>query len=105
MDIFGGDYMFNDYLQPDLITPQMQTTYDFGLTQIGFNPTNDWDYYAAKNGISMMTNANYSDFLNHSIADFIDMGDMQSAMYCDQQMMMLDYCNNFGYDFYDTFYC
>lgn len=105
MDIFGGDYMFNDYLQPDLITPQMQGTYDFGLTQINFNPMNNWDNYAMAHNIPVMTNADYNDFLNHSIADFTAMGDMQSAMYCEQQMMMLDYCNNFGYDFYDTFYC
>ena len=105
MDIFGGDYMFNDYIQPDLVTPQMINTYDYGLTQIDFSPMNDWDYYAAMNGIPMMTNDYYTDFLNQSIMDFTAMGDMQSAMYCEQQMMMLDYCNNFGYDFYDTFYC
>ena len=105
MDILGGNYMFSDYMQPDLITPQMQGTYDYGLTQIDFNPMNDWDYYAAMNGIPMMTNDYYTDFLNQSIMDFTAMGDMQSAMYCEQQMMMLDYCNNFGYNFYDTFYC
>ena len=87
-----------------MITPQLQGTYDLGLTQIGFNPMNDWDNYAMMHNIPMMTNEYYNDFLNQSIMDFTAMGDMQSAMYCEQQMMMLDYCNNFGYDFYDTFY-
>ena len=105
MDIFGGDYMFNDFLNPDLITPQMQGTFDYGLTQINFNPMNDWSHYAMMHDIPMMTNGYYTDFLNQSIFDFSSAGDMQSAMFCEQQMMMMDYCNNFGYDFYDTFYC
>lgn len=102
-DIFSGNYMFNNYLDPSVVTPMMQGTYDFGLSQINFDPMNNWDNYAMMNNIPMMTNNYYNDFLNQSIMDFTAMGDMQSAMYCEQQMMMLDYCNNFGLDFCGTF--
>lgn len=104
MDIFGGDYMFNDYIQPDFITPQMHNTFHAGLPLIDFNPTNDWNHYAMENNISMMTNANYADFLNQCLVDFQAANDMQSVMYCQQQQMMLDYCDNFGLDFYNDLY-
>lgn len=104
IDIFGGNYMFNNYIQPDFITPQLHNTFHAGLPLIDFNPTNDWNHYAMENNISMMTNANYADFLNQCLVDFQAANDMQSVMYCQQQQMMLDYCDNFGLDFYNDLY-
>lgn len=102
--IFNSDYLFNDYINHDSVMPQFHNTFDYGMTQIHFDPSNDWDHYAEVNNISMMTNFDYSNFLDQSIADFQMMGDFESVHYCEQQMMMLDYCNHFGFDFYDTFY-
>ena len=101
------NYMFNDFLSPqivaDNIIPQMCETYNNGLNFIDFTSGNGWNDYAAFNDLSMCSNANYSEFLNQSISDFQVNGDLLSAMYCEQQQMMLDFCNQFGFDFYDTF--
>lgn len=105
-DIFSQNYMFNDFMHPDFINNPvpLYNTYDAGLAHINFNPMNDWNHYAIMNNIPMMTNDLYGDFLNQSIMDFTAIGDMQSAMYCEQQMMMLNFCDNYGLDFYDAFY-
>lgn len=102
MDVFNGDFM--NYMSPDLVMPQLYDTYHAGLPQIDFSPLNDWNHYAMENSIPMMTNLDYSNFLNQSLLDFQAMNDMQSVMYCQQQMMMLDFCDNFGMDFYNNFY-
>ena len=102
MNIFGGDYM--NYMEPNFVTPQMHDTFHAGLPLIDFNPTNDWNHYAMENNIAMMTNADYANFLDQCIVDFQAANDMQSVMYCQQQQMMLDYCDNFGLDFYNDLY-
>lgn len=98
-DIFGQNYMFNNYLNPDVITPKLHNIYNQGLAQISFNPTNDWNHYALEHHLSDMTNEAYSDFLCHSIDNFMALGDIQSAMYCQQQQMMMDYCTHFDCDY------
>lgn len=104
-DIFNHDqYMFNDFLNQDIITSQFQNTFDYGISHINFGPENDWNHYAMMHDIPMMTNIDYANFLDQSILDFQMMGDFDSAAYCGQQHMMLDYCNQYGLDFADTFY-
>jgi hypothetical protein len=103
-EIFNhGHYMFNDYIDQDLVTAQLHDSFDFGMTQIGFDMNNDWIHYAEVNGIAEMTNQDYSNFLDQSIHDFQAMGDSDSVTYCEQQHMMLDYCDENGLDFFDTF--
>jgi len=103
--LLNNQYLFTDYMNHSLIIPQLVNTYDLGLPNIAFNPMNDWNHYAFDHHVGIMTNDLYNDFLTQSIMDFNAIGDIQSAMYCEQQMMMLDYCNHYNYDFYDTFYC
>ena len=98
-DIFGQNYMFNNYLDPNVITPMLHNMYNQGLAQINFDPMNDWNNYALVNHIPVMTNEAYSDFLSHSIDNFMALGDIQSAMYCQQQQMMMDYGNHFECDY------
>ena len=103
----NSDYLFNDFLTQqtiaDNILPQMGGTFDTGMSLINFTPDNDWNHYAMLNDISMFTNLDYANFLNQSIMDFQALGDMQSVMYCEQQHMMLDFCDHFGFSFYDSF--
>lgn len=100
-------YLFNDFLTQQVISdnimPQMGTTFNEGMGYINFTPSNDWNHYALMNDIPMFSNIDYASFLDQSVLDFQAMGDMQSAMYCEQQHMMLDFCDHFGYNFYDTF--
>jgi len=104
-DIFDhSHYMFNEYIDQDLVTAQLQDSFDFGMTQIGFDMNNDWNHYAEVNGITGMTNQDYASFLDQSIANFQMMGDFDSVAYCEQQQMMLDYCDEVGLDFSDTFF-
>lgn len=99
-----GNYLFNDFLDPGIVTPCLQNTFNTGLEQINFTPDNNWAHFAEMNHLPMMTNSNYEDFLNYSIGNFINTGDYQSANLCDQQLMMLDYCDNFNLDFGQTFF-
>lgn len=103
--IFMSDnYMFNSYLDPTVVTPYMQDTFNMGFEQISFSPDNDWTHYMVMNNLTMPTNNDYNDFLQQSYDNFMSMGDSHSAMLCDQQMMMLDYCDNYNLDFGQTFY-
>lgn len=104
-DIFNhNNYMFNGFINQDLVMPHLHDSFDFGMNQIGFDMSNNWNQYAAVNGLDFMTNHDYSNFLDQSIMNFQMMGDYNSMAICEQQHMMLDYCNEFGLDFYDTFY-
>ena len=104
-DIFNHDnYMFNDFVDQNIVTAQLHDSFDFGMTQIGFDINNDWNHYAEVNGITEMTNQDYASFLDQSIANFQMMGDFDSVAYCEQQQMMLDYCDENSLDFFDTFF-
>lgn len=101
------DYIFNDFLTHqtivDNIMPQMGETFNNGLDFINFTPGNDWNHFVAFNDLSMLTNMDYANFLDQSIMDFNAIGDLQSVTYCEQQHMMLDFCDHFGFNFCDTF--
>lgn len=107
-DIFSG-YAFNDYLDVDVATQMMHNTYDRGFDQIDFN-----SYYMANpemnpmispdmNFIDPISNMDYNEFLNGSIDYFCSIGDYNSAAYCQQQQMMLDFCDSHDIDFYSAF--
>lgn len=98
-DIFSDNYMFNDYLNTDIATQMMQQTYVDNLNNINFNEIpNGLDY----SGIT--TNQDYESFLHGSIDYFNSIGDFDSAMLCEQQLMMVDYCDNYDIDFCSTFF-
>ena len=107
-DIFSG-YAFNDYLDIDLATQMMHNTYEMGFSQI------DYDSYCMTDpGMCLMvgsdmtfidpiSNGDYNEFLSDSIDYFNSIGDYNSAVYCQQQQMMLDFCDTHDMDFYSTF--
>lgn len=107
-DLFGNqDFLFNQYLTPqcimDNVFPEMSETFAAGVDMIDFTPDNDWLHYVDMNALSGFTNMDYGNFLDQSILNFQAMGDIQSAMYCEQQHMMLDLCDHYGFDFNDSF--
>lgn len=98
-DIFSDNYMFNDYLNTDVATQMMQHTYQDNLNMINFNDMPNGIDYADLN-----SNQAYEDFLHGSIDYFNSIGDFDSAMLCQQQLMTVDYCDNYDIDFCSTFF-
>lgn len=107
-DIFSG-YAFNDYLDVDIATQMMHNTYDMGFNQIDFNsfcmanPEMCPMIGPDMNFIDPISNTNYNDFLSGSIDYFNSIGDYNSTAYCQQQQMMLDFCDTHDIDFYTAF--
>ena len=105
-DIFSPNYPFNEYLNVEIATQMMQNTYDWGFNQMDFN-----SYCLANPNMCLeigpdmnpITNEDYNDFLNGSIEYFNSIGDYNSVAYCQQQQMMLDFCDTHNLDFYSTF--
>lgn len=97
-DIFSDNYMFNDYLDTDIATQMMQQTYQDNLSMINFDDMPNGMDYATLN-----SNQDYENFLHGSIDYFNSIGDLDSAMLCEQQLMMVDYCDNYDIDFCSTF--
>lgn len=97
-------YDFNNYIDLNSATSALANTYNNGMSQLNLQPDMTWDAYAIENGLEQMTNENYSDYLNQMMTGFNNMNDCHSALLCDQQMMIVDYCNANSLNFYDTFY-
>lgn len=98
-DIFSDNFMFNDYLNTDVATSMMQQTYHDNLSEINFDEIpNGMDYS------QIDSNQAYEDFLHNSIDYFNSVGDFDSAMLCQQQLMMVDYCESYDIDFCSTFF-
>lgn len=98
-DIFSDGYMFNDYLNTDIATQMMLQTYQDNLGFINFNEIpNNVGYQ------DFTTNQEYESFLHGSIDYFNSVGDFDSAMLCQQQLMMVDYCDCNDIDFCSTFF-
>lgn len=93
-DIFSDNYMFNDYLNTDIATQMMQQTYQDNLSDM----PNGMDY------ANLNSNQDYENFLHGSIDYFNSIGDFDSAMLCEQQLMMVDYCDSYDIDFCSTFF-
>lgn len=98
-DIFSDNYMFNDYLNTDIATQMMQQTYQDNLSMINFDDMPNGIDYA-----NLDSNQDYENFLHSSIDYFNSIGDLDSAMLCEQQLMMVDYCDNYDIDFCSTFF-
>lgn len=97
-------YDFNNYIDLNSANMALAKTFSSGMSQLNLQSSMTWDTYAVENGLQQMTNESYSDYLNHLVDDFNNLHDMHSAMLCEQQLMMLDYCNGNSLEFYDTFY-
>lgn len=98
-DIFSNDYIFNNYLNTDVATQMLQQTYADNLNNINFNDLpNGMDYN------TLNSNEDYEAFLHGTIDYFNSVGDYDSAMLCQQQLMMIDYCDNHSIDFCSTFF-
>lgn len=90
------NYDFNNYMNIDTVSDAMHQTYNTGLEQI------DFDSYLSN--IDLPTNnSDYEDFLNCAIDHFNEIGDYTSAEYCQQQQMILDFCDSNDIDFCSTF--
>lgn len=99
-----NDYSFNDYIDTAIANQAMLDTYYNSLNQINFSPEMSWDTFANTNGYEMINNSYYEDFLHNSVDYFNSIGDYNSALYCEQQLHILDYCDCYDVNFYDTFY-
>lgn len=98
-DIFSDNYLFNQYLDTDVATQMMQQTYQDNLSLINFSEVpNNLDY------MDLNSNQEYEDFLHNSIDYFNSIGDLDSAMLCQQQLLMVDYCDSNNIDFCSTFF-
>lgn len=93
-----GNYAFSDFLNTDDATQAMLHTFQDNIGQIDFNTigasVSDYNTSAT----------DYASFLNHSIDDFNAIGDSDSALLCQQQLMMVDYCDCNGLDFCSIFF-
>lgn len=94
VDIFSDKYLFNDYLNTDVATKMLQQTYTDNLTHINFENIPSQE---------LTSNQEYEDFLHSSIEHFNSVGDFDSASLCEQQLMMVDYCDCNDIDFCSTF--
>lgn len=98
-DIFSPNYAFNQYLDVAIATQMMHDTYDFGFNQLAnlnagqmINPD-----------MLPISNGDYNDLLNGSIEYFNSIGDFYAVGYCQQQQMMLDFCDAHDLDFHSAF--
>lgn len=93
--IFSSDYLFNDYLDCDIVNAHMMPTCQTGFDNI------DWAQIQPKgfgmdNGVSrdILANSgvNFNTFFNDCISQFEALGDLNSMQLCQQQLNIIDYC-------------
>lgn len=100
------EYDFNQYLDTSVVNDVMVNSFNSGIANLNLAPELSWDTYAMNNGIfGEFTNQDYSNYLNDTITNLYSMGDFGNASILDQQQFMLNYCNGYNMNFYDTFIC
>lgn len=100
------NYGFNQYLDTSVVNDFMSNSFNTGLTNLNLDPALSWDTYAMNNGIfGTVSNLDYSNYLNDTVQSLYATGDFLNAGILDQQQFMMDYCNGYNMNFYDTFYC
>ena len=100
------DYDFNQYLDTSVVNDFMANSFNAGMSNLNIDPALSWNTYATNNGLcGEFSNLDYSNYLNDTIQSLYDAGDFYNASILDQQQFMVDYCNEFNMNFYDTFYC
>jgi len=93
--IFTNDYLFNDYLDCDIINNSMRTTCFEGFNNIDWNSiqpiglTVDDSFNRAS---FADFGVDYNTFFNDCMSQFSAIGDMNSMELCQQQLNIMDYC-------------
>lgn len=101
-----NDYGFNQYLDTSVVNDFMSHSFNSGISNLNLDPTLSWDTYAINNGIfGNVSNLDYSNYLNDTVQSLYAAGDFYNAGILDQQQFMMNYCNGYNLNFYDTFYC
>ena len=102
-DIFH-DYAFNQYLDTSVVNNFMSQSYLTAMAQLNIDPALSWDTYAMNNGLfGEVSNLDYANYLGQTIDTLQMAGDFANAGILDQQQLMLNYCNGYNLNFYDTF--
>lgn len=100
------DYGFNQYLDTSVVNDFMTNSFNTGISNLSLDPALSWDTYAMNNGIlGDVSNLDYSNYLNDTVQSLYATGDFLNAGILDQQQFMMDYCNGYNINFYETFYC
>lgn len=105
-DIFSDNYMFNDHLDCTLVNNYLRPTCFDGFNEINFNDIQPMGYDVpmgfdrfALAGMGIDYNVFYNDCMNQ----FNAIGDYNSMALCQQQLGIMDYCNNNGIDYSTDF--
>lgn len=100
------DYGFNQYLDTSVVNDFMANSFNTGISNLSIDPALSWDSYAMNNGIfGEFSNIDYSNYLNDTVQSLYANGDFFNAGILNQQQFMMDYCNGYNLNFYDTLYC
>lgn len=100
------DYDFNQYLDTSVVNDMIASSLNSRLANLNIPPELSWNQYAVNNGlVGNFSNQDYSNYLTDTISDLYDAGDFENASILDQQQFMLNYCNGYNINFYDTFLC
>ena len=102
VNIFSPDYLFNDYLNCDLVNsymiPTCQTGFDnidwMQIQPIGFDMSNGFDRNTLAN-----SGVDFNTFYNDCMNQFEMIGDYNSMQLCQQQINIMDYCLCNDYDY------
>ena len=97
-------YDFSQHLDTTIVNNFMVNNFNIGLSNLTLDSNMSWDNYAMRNGIfGEVSNIDYSNYLNDTINSLYEVGDFENASILDQQQFMLNYCNEYNINFYDTF--
>lgn len=97
-------YDFNQYLDTATVNDFMGNRFINGMSNLTLDNTLSWDNYALSNGIhDRISNMDYADYLNETINSVQNCGDYLNADILNQQQFILNYCDGFNINFYDTF--
>ena len=104
--IFTNEYLFNDYLDCDIINSSMRNTCFNGLDNIDWNSIQPMDI-SVDNGFDRLafaqTGLDYNAFFNDCISQFSAIGDINSMELCQQQLNIMDYCECNDIDYSTSF--
>lgn len=104
-DIFSDNYMFNDYLDCNIVNDYLRPTCFEGFNSISWQdiqpigmPNLGCNIFAVANSCM-----DYSSFYNDCMTQFSAIGDFNSVDLCQQQLDIMDYCSCNGIDYCTDF--
>lgn len=108
--IFSNDYQFNDWLDCNLVNDYLRSTCFDGLNAINWQDITPMGFDTSGIGMSGFDRTafaglglDYGDFYNDCIGRFNAIGDFYSADLCQQQLNIMDYCQNNDLDYMTDF--